>query len=501
MAKQTRQRQNSTQLSEPPGAPEGEVVATFIESFCRLSKGDEAGQLIKLRPWQRQILHDLFSHRKDGRRRYRRGLLLMPRKNGKSLLAAGIALYSLFNEIGAEVAIVAGDRAQARIIFRECARMVELDPVLSRKLHVLRDVIEYAETGSVLRVLSSEASRAEGYNFSTVLFDEIHVQPDDRLWATVNLGSGARKNPLVLGISTAGTKTDNRGQDSLCYKLWQYGMRLDSKELDDEAFYFKCFSASGDLAWDSPEAAKAANPAYGDFLDPEDFAAAARSIPRHEYETKRLCRWVYSSDPYLPGGTWDACKDGQIVLNPEDEIVLGFDGSFSNDSTAIVACRVADKALFVLGHWERPIDGDLAWRVPIEEVELKMLDLFSKHKVLEIVCDPFRWQRSMEAWTQVGLPIVEFPQTPGRMVPATASFYDAVVNIQLKHDGDPRLARHAENATPYYSRNGLMVKKESKNSLKRIDLLVAAIMAHSRAGTLSTTAQPKPMPKIEWVNL
>ena len=323
----------------------------------------------------------------------------MPRKNGKSLLAAGIALYSLFNEIGAEVAIVAGDRAQARIIFRECARMVELDPVLSRKLHVLRDVIEYAETGSVLRVLSSEASRAEGYNFSTVLFDEIHVQPDDRLWATVNLGSGARKNPLVLGISTAGTKTDNRGQDSLCYKLWQYGMRLDSKELDDEAFYFKCFSASGDLAWDSPEAAKAANPAYGDFLDPEDFAAAARSIPRHEYETKRLCRWVYSSDPYLPGGTWDACKDGQIVLNPEDEIVLGFDGSFSNDSTAIVACRVADKALFVLGHWERPIDGDLAWRVPIEEVELKMLDLFSKHKVLEIVCDPFRWQRSMEAWT------------------------------------------------------------------------------------------------------
>ena len=425
----------------------------------------------------------------------------MPRKNGKSLLAAGIALYSLFNEIGAEVAIVAGDRAQARIIFRECARMVELDPVLSRKLHVLRDVIEYSETGSVLRVLSSEASRAEGYNFSTVLFDEIHVQPDDRLWATVNLGSGARKNPLVLGISTAGTKTDNRGQDSLCYKLWQYGRRLDSGEIEDDAFYFRCFTAPDDLAWDSPEAAKAANPAYGDFLDPEDFAAAARSIPRHEYETKRLCRWVYSSDPYLPGGTWDACVDKQIVLNDEDEIVMGFDGSFSNDSTAIVACRVADKALFVLGHWERPIDGDLAWRVPIEEVEAKMLALFSKHKVVEIVCDPFRWQRSMEAWAQVGLPIVEFPQTPSRMVPATASFYDAVVNMQLKHDGDPRLARHAANATPYYSRNGLMVKKESKNSLKRIDLLVAAIMAHSRAGTLGSAPAPAAKPAVQWIEL
>ena len=153
-----------------------------------MSKGDGAGALISLRPWQREILDEIFAIREDGKRKHRRGLLLMPRKNGKSLLASGIALYSLFTEIGAEVAVVAGDRAQARIIFRECARMIELDPILSRKLHVLRDVIEYPETGSVLRVLSADASRAEGYNFSTVIFDEVHVQPDDRLWSTVNLG-------------------------------------------------------------------------------------------------------------------------------------------------------------------------------------------------------------------------------------------------------------------------------------------------------------------------
>jgi len=425
----------------------------------------------------------------------------MPRKNGKSLLAAGIALYSLFTEVGAEVAIVAGDRAQARIIFRECARMVELDPILSRKLHTLRDVIEYPETGSVLRVLSSEASRAEGYNFSTVLFDEIHVQPDDRLWSTVNLGSGARKNPMVLGISTAGTKTDNRGQDSLCYRLWQYGRRLEAGELKDDAFYFRWFTAPDELEWNSEEAAQAANPAWGDFLDPDDFSAAAKSIPKHEYETKRLCRWVYSADPYLPAGTWDACADSEIALNEEDPVVIGFDGSYSNDSTALVACRIADRAIFVLGHWERPIDGDLAWRVPIEEVEARVEEVCATHAVKEIVCDPFRWQRSMEVWQQRGLPVVEFPQTPGRMVPATASLYDAVVNGQLKHTGDPRLARHAANATPYYSRAGVMVKKESKNSLKRIDLLVAAIMAHSRAGTLGTAPEPAPKPRVEYLEL
>jgi phage terminase large subunit-like protein len=162
---------------------------------------------------------------------------------------------------------------------------------------------------------------------------------------------------------------------------------------------------------------------------------------------------------------------------------------------------VADKAFFVLGHWERPLDAELNWRVPVEEVEAKMLDICKAFNVREIVCDPFRWQRSMEAWQQMGLPVVEFPQTPSRMVPATAAFYDAVVNGRVKHNGDPSLARHAANATPYYSRNGLMIRKESKTSLKRIDLLVAALMAHSRAGALGNAPAPKPKAKVEWIEL
>jgi phage terminase large subunit-like protein len=107
----------------------------------------------------------------------------------------------------------------------------------------------------------------------------------------------------------------------------------------------------------------------------------------------------------------------------------------------------------------------------------------------------------MEAWQQMGLPVVEFPQTPSRMVPATAAFYDAVVNQQIKHDGNPSLARHAANATPYYSRNGLMIRKESKTSLKRIDLLVAGLMAHSRAGTLGSAPAPKPRAEVKWIDL
>jgi len=503
MAKRIRRPPSSTPSSEQPAAPNGEgaVVADFIESFCRLSKGDEAGKLIKLRPWQRELLNEIFAHREDGRRKYRRGLLLMPRKNGKSLVAAGIALYSLFTEVGAEVAIVAGDRAQARIVFRECARMVELDPILSRKLHVIRDVIEYPETGSVLRVLSSEGSRAEGYNFSTVVFDEVHVQPDDRLWSTVNLGSGTRKNPLVLGISTAGSKTDSRGQDSLCYRLWQYGMRIQSGETQDDAFFFRYFTAPEELAWDSPEAAKAANPAFGDFLDPEDFAAAARSLPREEYETKRLCRWVSQKTSWLPAGSW-ARLATERRIQPGEKIVVAFDGSFDGDSTVLVGATL-DGHVEPLLLFERPLD-DPHWRVDIGEVEAAILEIGKRYEIVELAADPFRWARSLEALEAEGLPVVHYPQSPSRMVGACQAYFEAVTQEQLHYGGDEiltaALARHLENAVVKTDRFGPRIVKEHRGSPRKIDLAVAAVMAYDRARYYASEAA-KPATSVEFISL
>ena len=190
MPRRIRRERNSTRSSQPPAAldSQGEQVAAFIENFCRLTKGDEAGKQITLRKWQKNLLTDLYELDENGLRKHRRALIGLPRKNGKSLIGAGIALFGLvIDEVGAEVYAVAGDRAQARIVFREAARMVELDPILSQRLRVMRDVIEMPSTGSVFRVLSADASRAEGLNPSTVVFDEVHIQPDDRLWNTMNL--------------------------------------------------------------------------------------------------------------------------------------------------------------------------------------------------------------------------------------------------------------------------------------------------------------------------
>lgn len=446
----------------------------------------------------------MLARREDDTFTHRFFLTGIARKNGKTALASTLPLFfGLYGDRGGEIYSAAADRDQAKLVMSHARRAVEMSPELGAQIKVYRDAMEFKGTGTVYKALSSEAFTKEGLSASLVIADELAAWPSRELFDVLSLSMGARRSPLFVAITTAGPRVDSTGGDSIAYTLYQLARRRISGENDDTTLGMAWWEAADDAYGDEAKWSEA-NP--GLLSDPailsiEDLQSAKKRTPEQEFRTKRLNQWVSSSQAFLPTGTWEACKDDQIALNKEDEVVLGFDGSFSNDSTAIVACRVSDKAFFVLGHWERPLDAELNWRVPVEEVEARMLEICQTHTVREIVCDPFRWQRSMEAWQQIGLPVVEFPQTPSRMVPATAAFYDAVVNGRVKHNGDPALARHAANATPYYSRNGLMIRKESKTSLKRIDLLVAALMAHSRAGTLGNALAPKPRAEVKWIEL
>ncbi len=163
--------------------------------------------------WQRNLLNDLYERRPDGLLRYRRSLIGLGRKNGKSLLGSLIALYGLIEgEPGAEVYSAAGDRQQARVVFNEAKWQVTQSSALSGICKVYRDVIEVPSTGAIYRVLSSDAKLQQGLNPSTVVFDELHVQPNDDLWDALTLGSGARKDPMIVAISTAGFDLDTKHQ-------------------------------------------------------------------------------------------------------------------------------------------------------------------------------------------------------------------------------------------------------------------------------------------------
>lgn len=463
-----------------------------------------SGEPLNFRLWQRRLLRRVLARREDETFTHRFYLVGIARKNGKTALASTLPLFfGLYGDRGGEIYSAAADRDQAKLVMSHARRAVEMSPELGEQIRLYRDAMEFKQTGTVYKALSSEAFTKEGLSASLVIADELAAWPTRELFDVLSLSMGARRSPLFVAITTAGPRTDTSGSDSIAYTLYQLARRRIAGENDDPTLGMAWWEAADDAYNDEARWAEA-NP--GLLSDPpilsiDDLRSAKKRTPEAEFRTKRLNEWTSSAQAFLPAGTWDACKDLTIELHAEDPIVVGFDGSFSNDSTAIVACRIADKALFVLGHWERPLDSELSWRVPVEEVEARMLDICKTHTVREIVCDPFRWQRSMEAWQQMGLPVVEFPQTPARMVPATSAFYDAVVNQQLKHDGNPSLARHAANATPYYSRNGLMVRKESKTSLKRIDLLVAGLLAHSRAGTLGSAPAPKPKAEVKWIEL
>lgn len=518
---------------------DGIFACELIESYLRLTKGLQRGQLVRLRMWQADLICDILRLVPGTRQRqYWTYLLLMPRKNSKSLLGAGLAIDGILDEPGAEVYSCAADKDQAKLIFGEVRAAVEMSPELDAKqgglLKVYRDAIEYPAVGSVYRALSSEAFTKEGLNPSRVLFDELHAQPNAELWNVMNQGSDTRAQPLIIAISTFGKKTDANGDDTVCFEQYQYAKKVMAGEVDDPRYGARIYETNDRVrgfnyldraVWEQ------ANPAYGDFLDPEKMAAVSRKLPEADYKTKRLNIWVTQAKVWLPDGVWEKCEDAEQEIPPGVEVCLGFDGSFNNDSTALVVVRPGEPLVFdpedpqyaaldederdrlaaglnahlrrphidVVQAWERPADADPDWSVPILEVEDAIRAACRKWQVREIVCDPARWARTYEVLEEEGLPVVEFPQSPARMVPATQRFFEGVMNQTITHSGDPRLARHVGNAVTRNTSRGTMIFKETKGSPRKIDLAVASIIALDRA---CTTPERKPTPQFfNWADL
>ncbi len=478
---------------------DGSLYSEFAEAVCRVTKDSvaaPAGELLHLRDWQKELLNHALARRPDGRFKHRVALVGMARKNGKSALAASMGLSALtLGGNGSEIYSCAADRDQARIVFGTAKRMVELDPELSSMFTLYRDVIEYKDKGSVYRALSAEAYTKEGLNPSPiVIFDEVHAQPNRELWDVMSLAGGARSDSLLLGITTAGVKTQANGQDSLAYSLYQYGQKLVKGELVDPSFFF---------AWWEPKNPEAdhrdrqlwieSNPGFSDIVDAEDFESAVLRTPEAEFRTKRTNCFVSTATAWLPTGSWEALIDTERTPEPGEEVILAFDGAFSNDSTALVAWLTGgDKPhLMVVGIWERPDDAEQGWHVPVAEVEQTIIDTFrnSNFQTREIVFDPARWQRTFMILDEQGMPVVSYPNSAERMVPATQKFYEAVVNQSFTHDGDERMARHITNCVTKQSSRGVMVAKAS--SKRKVDAAVAAIFGYDRA-----TQPPEPKPPV-----
>jgi phage terminase large subunit-like protein len=228
-----------------------------------------------------------------------------------------------------------------------------------------------------------------------------------------------------------------------------------------------------------------ANPGFDDIVAGEDFEASLKTTPENEFRIKRTNVFTAAETAWLPFGAWADCTDSTVLIPDASPVVLAFDGSYDNDATALVVCSVAEKPhLDVVRLWESP--GEV---VPILEVEAAIREACARWQVREIACDPYRWARSMQILEDERLPVVAFPQNAVRMTPATQRFYEAVLNHGLTHSGDTDLARHLGNAVLKVDSRGQRLTKETKQSSRRIDLAVAAVMALERAKNVPEPAE------------
>lgn len=470
-------------LSMLPEKRDYRRIDAFVREFLRVPKGTGAGESFRLRPWQRQIVKSLYP---PTGKRPRQGLISLPRGNGKSGLAAALAIYGLLADgvEGAQVAVVASDERQARIVFNAARRMIELDDRLREQVQVFTDRLYVPRTDSMMMPLPAEPSALQGWDPTLVIVDELHVVTEP-VWDAMALAAGKRPESLTLAISTPADRLD-----SIMWRLVEYGRT----NPDDRSFVLVEYGAPDGCALDDRTAWKQANPALGDFLHEDAVEATLKTTREAAFRRYRLGQWTGTADAWLPWGAWDKCKHPEGMELPEDgeTIVLAFDGSASGDSTALVGCTVPDGRpgattttrphVFVVGLWQAP-ENDPRWRVPRAEVDAMIDAAIERWDVRELAADPWGWRTELEEWSaRHGGIVVEWNTAHARrMAPATDRAYAAISERRLTHDGNDELATHLTNAVAKRSPMGDLITKDKRGSTRKIDGAVAAIVAHDRA--------------------
>ena len=443
----------------------------FMAEYVVTPRGFGAGEPFKLRGFQDEIVRGAFADR------VRTALVSLPRGNGKSGLAAALALAELFvGPIMGQVLIVASDERQARIVFNLAKRMVELNPELAARVQVYRDKLVVPETGSELYPLPAAYDALQGYDPSLLIVDELHVVTRE-VWEAATTAAGKRPESLTLAISTPGSN-----EDSLMWDLVKHG-----RSGTDPAFYLKEYAAPEGCRVDDVDAWRIANPALADpdpFMAEDALQAVMRTTREPVFRQLRLGQWVSGVDSWLPFGVFEGLADDAAKIPAGSRVVLAFDGSASGDSTALVGCTLDDPEphLFVVGAWENP--GDKRWRVPRGEVASTVREAFAKWNVVELAADPWGWRSELEDWAQEHgtRRVLEWNTANARrMAPATDRMYQAVTTGRISHDGDPRLVQHFQHCVAKSTTLGDLVSKDKKNSPRKIDLAVASIVCLDRA--------------------
>ena len=488
--------------------------AEFIEKFCRVPSPDGGEPIpVTLIPWQRDsVIAPLFGwKRPDGRLRYRRGAVFVPKKNGKTWLMSGIAQYLLTaHQPLADVYPAAVDREQARILYRMLKRSVESSPTLSKVLEVVdsKSIIRNRKHGNVLRCLSADAYRNEGLNGS-VIIDEIHAHRNDELVSALMYATRATPNGLVLAISTAGD--DRKGPG---WQWWQDSELVMKNPAANPTFFGLIYAAAPDDDHDDPEVWRKANPSMGITFPEEEFRAdwqdsLTNTVKRARWLRYSLNVWTTPDSRWFTPETYAPC-----VASPPQPLAgrscfIGLDLADHLDLTAAVALfpdgqggydadamfwmpeeNVAERERearvplrqWIADGWIRTTPGV---RLDHDQVAADLIAYSQTHRVRGVGADPWNLGSVATQLQRSGLEVHAIGQSVGRMT-APSKLLEVLIHEQKFRCPSPVMQWMAQNVCVFVDHAGNL-KPDKGRSTEKTDGIVAAVCGLA----VASTAEPE----------
>ena len=484
-------------------------AAQFAVDFFGLlhhSKGKWSGDVFELSEWQLFVLANLFGFRNDdGTRTFRTAYTSVARKNGKSTFSAGLGLLMLVadNEGGAEVYSAATKRDQARITYDEAANMVRSSPSLSRIVRAQRNNLSIERTFSKFEPLSAEAHQLDGLSPSCVLIDELHAHKTRGVWDVLATASGARAQPLLFAVTTAG-----HSRASICWEVEDYSRRVLDGTVDDSTWFAMMFSADDEDDWRDESSWLKANPNVGVSIDTKYLSKQckqAEESPGRVQAFRQLhCnQWTESSARFFDMNKWDK---GSETINLEDleglPCYAGLDLASTTDVTALALLFEVDGKYVVVPHFWIPSETagrrQKQDRIPYQAwcesgliertggtvcdydlLRRRINELGQVYNIREIAVDRWNATQLVVQLGQDGFNVAFFGQGMRSMSAPTKALEALVLADQLQHGGNEVLRWMAANTVVERDAAG-NIKPSKQKSDEKIDGMVALIMALSR---------------------
>lgn len=482
-------------------------VCRFIENLPHI-KGKWGGKPITLEPWQCFVLTTIFGwvHKNSGHRRFKTAFVLVPRKNAKSTISSGVGLYMLTadGEPGADVYSAATTRDQAKIVFSDAQAMARKTPdfrdhygvsVNAHNINVLR-------TSSKFEALSADAHTLDGLNIHCAIVDELHAHKTREVWEVIETATGARSQPLIFAISTAGS---NRA--GICYEQQTYVTKILQQVAQDETYFGIVYTIDDGDRWEEETSWRKANPNYGVSVNPEDLArkaAKALQLPSavNGFLTKHLNVFVSTDTAWMDMRAWDRCKDDSLDIEDFAKYpcwialdlatktdIASMAILFKKDDRYYAFCRhyvpqetIENSTNSQYSGWERT--GKLITTqgavTDFSQIEDDVLSICARFDVQEVAKDPWQSAYLGTRLADQGLTVVDVRQTVQSLSAPMKELESLVLSGKFHHDGDPVLTWMASNVVAHMDvKENIYPRKERPEN--KIDGMVAMMMALSRA--------------------